>query len=84
MLRNLLLFSVIITTTPLLGNDLFEIGGKIFDSDTKEVVPFVSIRVLNANSGTITNEDGEFLISVKELPVMLVFSHITAKLKLSP
>ena len=40
------------------------IKGKVIDEKTKETLPGVSIYVNNSTIGTITNNDGEFLLSV--------------------
>jgi uncharacterized protein with PQ loop repeat len=56
-----------------------KISGIIIDSLTKMPIPDLS--VLHENSGTISNENGEFEITVKGLPVKLIFSHVSYKKK---
>ncbi|MBI5857162.1 MAG: carboxypeptidase-like regulatory domain-containing protein [Sphingobacteriales bacterium] len=52
------------------------INGKVSNSTSKESVSAVSVLVKGTNQGTYTNPDGEFSITVKSLPVTLVFSSI--------
>jgi outer membrane receptor protein involved in Fe transport len=52
------------------------ISGTVRNNSTKEVVPAVSVIVKGTNTGTFTNSDGEFSLSVPKLPVVLVFSSI--------
>src|SRR5689334_6406344 len=52
------------------------ITGTIKNALTKEGVAAVSVMVKDGSEGTFTNADGEFKISVKKLPVVLVISSI--------
>lgn len=42
----------------------FEIRGKVFDSETRQPLPFSSIFLVGRTIGTISNEDGEFLLKL--------------------
>lgn len=53
-----------------------QISGTVKDADTKEPIAFVSIRIKGSNTGTLTNEQGEFSIN-KSLPATLVISHLS-------
>ncbi len=50
--------------------------GTVRNSLTKEPVPSVSVIVKGQSSGTFTNEDGVFKLSVNSLPVTLIFSSV--------
>ena len=52
------------------------LSGIVRNSSTKEFVPAVSVIVKGSNTGTFTNSNGEFSLSVPKLPVVLVFSSI--------
>ncbi len=57
----------------------YEIRGKIMDAETGESVPFCSIIIENTYSGTSSNEDGDFILSIDALPTKLIFSHLNYK-----
>ncbi|MEN6552702.1 MAG: carboxypeptidase-like regulatory domain-containing protein [Methanobacterium sp.] len=42
------------------------ITGKIFNSDTKEKVPYVSIGIEGKTTGTVSNDAGEFSLKISE------------------
>ncbi len=52
------------------------ISGTVRNSSTREVVPAVSVIVKGTSSGTFTNSDGVFSLTVPQLPVVLVFTSI--------
>ena len=47
------------------------IKGKLTDA-SGEVLPFMNVVVQGTTNGTTSNENGEFSLTVKELPVNLV------------
>jgi hypothetical protein len=55
------------------------ISGVILDSLTHQPIPDLSIIYLQNGKGTITNENGEFEISVSSLPTNILFSHVSYK-----
>ena len=57
----------------------YEIKGKIIDAETGEGVPFCSVIIENTHSGTSSNEEGDFVISIETLPIKLIFSHLNYK-----
>ena len=57
-------------------NNDFEILGKVFDKVTGDIIPYCSLLIKNSYTGTSTNEEGEFILNVDELPVELVFQHL--------
>lgn len=40
------------------------VKGKIIDSSTKKPIPYTNIYLVNSNIGTISNNDGEFILKV--------------------
>lgn len=52
------------------------INGKVTNATTKETVSAVSVSVKGGTEGTFTDANGEFRLTVKSLPVTLVFSSI--------
>ena len=56
----------------------FTIGGALRDRETKDAIIFASISVINTSIGTITNQNGEFLLVVPDSlhNHKIKFSHI--------
>src|SRR5690606_19169027 len=52
------------------------ITGMVRNSISKEPIPSVSILAKGESSGTFTNEDGTFKLTVAKTPVTLIFSSI--------
>ncbi|MBP6414242.1 MAG: carboxypeptidase-like regulatory domain-containing protein [Bacteroidia bacterium] len=52
------------------------VSGKVFDSETKEPLPFVNIIFKGTRIGTTSDFDGNFLLSTSEKVDSLVFSYI--------
>ena len=52
------------------------ISGTVKNSSSSEVIPAVSVLVKGTNVGTFTNSNGEFSISVAQLPAVLVISSV--------
>jgi hypothetical protein len=42
------------------------VKGKVIDNSTKKVIPYANIYLLNSNIGTISNNDGEFILKVPQ------------------
>jgi TonB-linked SusC/RagA family outer membrane protein len=59
-------------------NPLFEdtVSGSVFDSETQEALPGVNIVVKGTSTGTTTDLDGNYQLSVNSLQDTLVFSFI--------
>ena len=53
------------------------ITGSLIDSVSKQPIVGVNIFEESSKYSTISNEDGEFQINVKSLPVKLIFSHVS-------
>lgn len=54
------------------------VEGKIFDLKSKQPLPFANIGILNKSVGTVSNEDGKFLLKVHENLIhdTLVFNYL--------
>ncbi|WP_299156793.1 TonB-dependent receptor [uncultured Tenacibaculum sp.] len=52
-----------------------QINGKVID-ENGQPLPFVNVLEKNTTNGTSTNDQGEFELSVKNIPVTLVFSSV--------
>lgn len=52
------------------------VSGTVRNSITKEPIPSVSVLVKGSSSGTFTNENGSFKLTVDKTPVVLVFSSV--------
>ncbi len=50
--------------------------GTVRDSETNQPLPAANIQIEGTFSGTITNDEGEYLLQIKELPATLVVSYI--------
>ncbi|MFV0500385.1 MAG: TonB-dependent receptor [Bacteroidales bacterium] len=45
-------------------NEIAAVEGHVVDSKTKKPIPYVNIGVVNTNIGTITNDEGDFVIRI--------------------
>ncbi|HBQ58056.1 MAG TPA: hypothetical protein DD671_00060, partial [Balneolaceae bacterium] len=64
----LLIFGI--GTLPALAQQ--KVSGKIVDAETGEPLPAAHVIIKDTYKGTISNQDGEFSLSVKEFPVTVV------------
>lgn len=48
------------------------VSGKVLDNQTRQPVPYASIRVAGATQGTTSNAEGEFTLNVRQLPARLL------------
>ena len=55
------------------------IRGYVRDADTGEILPVAHIRVAGTFSGTISNEKGEYILELEELPAAIIISYIGYK-----
>ncbi len=80
LLRYALMLPVILLGANLEANVLFaqstSITGKVTDSQTGEALPGVNVVVSNTTTGTATNADGQYTLSVSNAQDTLVFSYI--------
>jgi len=58
------------------GTAPFEVSGTVIDSETQETLPGVNIRVKGTTTGTASDLDGSFRISVPSADAVLQFSFI--------
>ena len=55
----------------------YVVKGKVVDASTGLTIEKVNIQIKDTYSGTTTSMEGEFRFVVSELPITLVFSHIS-------
>ncbi|MEP7373647.1 MAG: TonB-dependent receptor [Chitinophagaceae bacterium] len=72
----LLLFSVFLLSGQLLWSQTKTISGKATDSKDGTPLAGVSVLVKGASSGTVTNVDGSFTLTVPEKATTLIFSYL--------
>lgn len=60
----------------ILQTEQHEISGQVVDESTGDPIPFCNIALISSSIGTATNELGEFVITVDQLPAKLLFSHL--------
>jgi TonB-linked SusC/RagA family outer membrane protein len=78
-------FLVILTTFVFFSLGLFAqkssvtIAGKVVDEVSKEPLPGVTVSVKSSSSGSTTNLDGNFSLSVKSLPATIAVSYVGYK-----
>lgn len=60
------------------------VSGQVTDSETQELLPGVNISIQGTNSGTVTNLEGEYELTVPSLQDTLVFSYIGYEPRLVP
>jgi len=48
------------------STDFFTVGGVVRDARTRKVVEYVNVSAADANIGTVTNEDGEFILKINK------------------
>ncbi len=65
-----------------LSQDQFVIKGRIKDKTSGVPISDVNIKLRDFPAGTTTSKEGEFSISVEELPVILIISHINYQTKI--
>lgn len=60
----------------LVGLQQLKVSGKVTDSQTGSVMPYVTIQVKDINIGVVTDENGNYSIAVPSRDAVLVFSFI--------
>ncbi|RYF98357.1 MAG: carboxypeptidase-like regulatory domain-containing protein, partial [Chitinophagaceae bacterium] len=53
------------------------ITGTVSDQTTGQPIPFASVTIVDANTATVTNENGEFILSGFTYPIKLRVTHIS-------
>src|SRR5215212_4583215 len=56
------------------GQNTTPITGSVIDVETQESLPGVNISIKGVSLGTVTDLDGKFSITPKQLPATIVFS----------
>lgn len=81
------LFVLILSSINIIGQTLSpntKVQGRIISSETKEPIPFVTISISDSKSGTISNLQGYFKISVPDANDTLLISCIGYKKQIVP
>jgi len=71
-----ILFLFTLVLLPVMAVAQHRVEGVVTDADTGEPLPSANILVKGTYSGTITNNDGRFLLDLEELPATLVVRYI--------
>src|SRR5690349_22690044 len=70
------LFGCIFLFASLTANAQNVVTGTVYDGDTKDVLPGVSVVIKGTTSGDYTNSDGKFTVKPNTLPVTIVLSFL--------
>lgn len=62
----------------------YTISGKVFDSESKEPLPFVSVLIQGTTVGATTDFDGKFSITTSKLGDSLIASYVSYKKTVRP
>ncbi len=64
-IQNLFLLSIVTILISLQGFSQSSVKGNIIDSETQEIIPYATIRLLKSDSlitGTLSGENGDFVL----------------------
>ncbi|MFK7809422.1 MAG: carboxypeptidase-like regulatory domain-containing protein [Saprospiraceae bacterium] len=71
-IKLLILFILIANTS----HSQFIFQGKILDGDAYQPIENASVRLENSTKGVAANKKGEFNITIKKIPTVLIISHV--------
>ncbi len=74
--QKVLFFSFFILLTQNIFAQSIEIKGIVIDATTKEPLPAANIAIEGTYTGTISNNEGQFSLQTKKLPITLLFRYI--------
>ena len=72
---------ILLLGSSLVAQEGYLVKGKVVDASTGLTIEKVNIQIQDTYSGTTTSMEGEFQFVVSELPITLVFSHISYETK---
>lgn len=75
MLKNYISLLLLLFTLPVFAQ-VTKITGKVYDNDTKEPLPFVSVVFKNSGVGTTTDFDGNYFISTSSPTDSLIAAYV--------
>ena len=76
--RSLILTMSLLCCLGMMAQDaVWTFSGKVVDAKTRKALPHVSVT--HRNVGTVTNEEGEFTLKLKETPATVTFSSLGYK-----
>lgn len=55
---------------------LMAITGKVVDKETNEPIPYGTVSIVNSSVGNITNQNGEFRLTISDTTSFIQFSHM--------
>lgn len=67
-----LLAPVLLGLVPQLARAQAQVNGRVLDAQTRQPVPYASVRVPGTTLGTTANAEGEFVLSVRQLPAKIL------------
>jgi outer membrane receptor protein involved in Fe transport len=67
---------IVVIIVPVCSYGQFQLGGTVRNQSNQDLVPAVSVTVKGTLLGTLTDDNGNFTLSVPKLPVVLVFSSV--------
>ncbi|WP_299006844.1 TonB-dependent receptor [uncultured Tenacibaculum sp.] len=62
-MRKVLILLVLLQSFAVVSQNSGEISGKVIDSKTRELLPFVNVLVYGTEIGAVSNEKGEFVLN---------------------
>jgi len=68
----LLLAPVLLGLASQLARAQAQVNGRVLDAQTRQPVPYASVRVPGTTLGTTANAEGEFVLSVRQLPAKIL------------
>lgn len=77
--RNILLATALSFTTLAVAQESYKVSGQITDEQSGEPLYGVTVAATTAKSGTVSDLDGNFAITVNELPTVLQISFVGYK-----
>ena len=79
-MKKMIIFVLLVLSIDLIGqSDSLIFFGKVFDSNSLEILPFANLQITNSSRGTTTNEDGEFSIAVISTDDEIMVSYVGYK-----
>lgn len=67
---------ILFYSAQLFAQTTTKISGKVYDADTREPLPFVSVVLKGTKTGTTTDFDGNYALSTSESPDSIIVTYI--------
>jgi hypothetical protein len=72
----ILVIALLLPTTPLVGQQVHTLSGKVLDRESFEPIVAANIRIAGTSRGTITNANGEYRLSIESGTHEIIFSSL--------